>query len=143
MIKTFALIFGVLYVLIGILGFIPGMSQHTADMPRIAVEQSYGKLMGLFPVNILHNIVHLAIGAWGLLSSRSVGAARLYGKVLAVFYGLLTILGLIPNEGANTMMGLVPIFGHDVWLHGVSAIIAGYFGWLARDSDAAPTGAGV
>jgi hypothetical protein len=138
MIRTFALVFGIIYLLVGILGFIPGLNQHHADLPPIAVDSFYGRLMGLFPVNILHNVVHLAIGLWGLLASRNVGGARLYGKALAVLYGLLAIMGLIP--GLDTMFGLVPIFGHDVWLHALSALVAGYFGFVARESDGAPAG---
>jgi hypothetical protein len=136
MIKTFALVFGVIYVIAGIGGFIPGLTSHHADMPPIAVDSFYGRVMGLFPVNILHNLVHLAIGAWGILSSRSVSASRLFGKGLAILYGLLAILGLIP--ATNTMFGLVPIYGHDVWLHAGTALIAAYFGWVARESDGRP-----
>ena len=136
MIRTFALVFGIIYLLVGILGFIPGLNQHHADLPNITVDSFYGRLLGLFPVNILHNIVHIAIGAWGILSSRSVPASRLYGKGLAILYGLLAIMGLVP--GLNTMFGLVPIFGHDVWLHAGSALIAAYFGWIAHEGDGAP-----
>ena len=138
MIKMFALIFGVIYVIAGISGFVPALTPHTADMPPIAVESFYGRALGLFPVNILHNFVHIAIGIWGLLSSRSVSGARFFGRGLAVFYGLLAILGLIP--ATNTTFGLIPIYGHDVWLHAVSALIAAYFGFVARDSDAMPQG---
>ena len=134
MIKTFALAFGAIYLLVGILGFVPGLNDHNhADMPPIAVELHYGRLLGLFPVNIMHNAVHILIGIWGLLSAKSVGAARLFGKGIAIIYGLLTVLGLIP--GANTLFGLAPIFGHDVWLHALSALVAGYFGFVARDTD--------
>lgn len=139
MIRKFALIFGIIYVLVGILGFVPGLTSHHADMPPISIDSFYGKIMGLFPVNILHNIVHLAIGAWGILASRSVSGARFFGKALAIIYGLLAILGLIP--GANTMFGLVPIYGHDVWLHALSALIAAYFGFIARESDGLPANA--
>ena len=141
MIRTFALVFGIIYLLVGILGFIPGLNQHHADLPPIAVDSFYGRLMGLFPVNILHNIVHILIGTWGILSSRSVPAARLFGKGLAILYGLLAIMGLVP--GLNTMFGLVPIFGHDVWLHAGSALIAAYFGWIAREGDGAPRRSGI
>jgi hypothetical protein len=136
MIRKFALIFGIIYVLAGIAGFIPGLTQHHSDMPPIAVDSFYGRALGLFPVNILHNLVHLAIGAWGILASRSVGGARMFGKGLAVLYGLLAILGLIP--ATNTMFGLVPIYGHDVWLHAGTALIAAYFGFIARESDGRP-----
>jgi hypothetical protein len=133
MIKTFALIFGIIYVIAGISGFIPALTPHHADMPPIAVDSFYGRALGLFPVNILHNIVHLAIGFWGIVASRSVSGARFFGKGLAVLYGLLAILGLIP--ATNTMFGLVPIYGNDVWLHAGTALIAAYFGFVARDPD--------
>ena len=139
MIRTFALIFGIVYVLVGILGFVPGLTSHHADMPAITIDSFYGKILGLFPVNALHNIVHLAIGTWGILASRSVSGARFFGKGLAVFYGLLAILGLLPVT--NTLFGLVPIYGHDVWLHALSALVAAYFGFVARESDGLPANA--
>ena len=133
MIRKFALIFGIIYVIAGISGFIPGLTTHHSDMPPIAVDSFYGRALGLFPVNILHNIVHLGIGVWGIASSRSVSGARFFGKGLAVLYGLLAILGLIP--ATNTMFGLVPIYGNDVWLHAGTALIAAYFGFVARETD--------
>jgi hypothetical protein len=136
MVKMFALILGILYVIGGLAGFVPALSPHSHDMPPIAVDSFYGKAMGLFPVNILHNLVHLGIGAWGIIGSRSIDGARMFGKGLAVFYGLLAILGLIP--ATNTMFGLVPLYGNDVWLHAGTALIAAYFGFVARESDGAP-----
>lgn len=133
MVRTFALIFGIIYVLVGILGFIPGLSTHpTHPSGDLAVDSFHGDLLGLFPINILHNIVHLLIGLWGILASRSVSGARFYAKVLAIVYGLLAILGLFP--ATNTTFGLIPIGGNDVWLHALSALIAAYFGFVAKDS---------
>ena len=83
MVRKFALIFGIIYVLVGILGFIPSLSTHPADAPHLSVESGHGYLLGYFPINILHNIVHLIIGLWGLLASKSVSGARLFAKVLA------------------------------------------------------------
>ena len=52
MIRKFALIFGFIFVLVGILGFVPGANDHShTDMPSIAVDSFYGRLLGLFPVN--------------------------------------------------------------------------------------------
>ena len=137
MIRKFALIFGIIYLLVGILGFIPGANDHMhTDMPPIAVDSFYGRLLGIFPVNLMHNLVHILIGVWGIFASKAAGSSRMFGKGVAILYGLLTILGLIP--GANTLFGIAPIFGHDVWLHALSALVAGYFGFIARDSDGAP-----
>jgi hypothetical protein len=130
--RTFALIFGVAFLLIGISGFIPGLSTPPhAGHPPLAVEQNYGQALGLFPVNILHNIVHILFGIWGLLSYKSLGASKGYAKGVAISYAVLTVAGFIPN--LDTMFGLVPLFGNDIWLHALLAIIAAYFGWMHRD----------
>ena len=63
----------------------------------------------------------------GLGAYRSFSGARLYARATAIVYGLLTIMGLIP--GLNTVFGLLPLHGHDVWLHALLAIIAAYFGF--------------
>jgi hypothetical protein len=129
-VRTFALIAGVAYVGVGLLGFIPGVTQPPpSGAPDLAVDAGYGTLLGLFPVNILHNVVHLALGLWGLAASRAFAASRMYARGLAVIYGVLAVMGLIP--GLNTTFGLVPIFGHDVWLHALTAIVAAYLGWMA------------
>ena len=133
MIRTLALVLGVIYIIAGIAGFVPGLTTpHTADMPGLSVDMAHGRALGLFPVNVLHNIVHILIGIWGVLGSRSFAGARLFWRGLAIFYGLLAILGLIP--ATNTLFGLVPIYGHDVWLHAATALVAAYFGFVAKDS---------
>jgi uncharacterized membrane protein YtjA (UPF0391 family) len=133
MVRTFALVFGIIYLLVGILGFTGLATAPPAGDAHHNIQFGHSYLLGLFPVNTLHNIVHLIIGLWGLLASRSVSGARLYAKVLAIAYGLLAIMGIIPSETINTTFGLIPIYGHDVWLHALSALIAAYFGFVARD----------
>ena len=128
--RYFAIVAGVVYVLVGIMGFLPGIVQPPMpDMPPMAVNSGYGLLLGLFPINALHNLVHLIVGVAGLLCYRNGRSARTFARGLAIFYGLLTFMGLF--GGLNTMFGLVPIFGNDVWLHAFTALVAAYFGWLA------------
>lgn len=135
MVRTFALVFGVVYLLVGIAGFIPGLNNHdTTDLIKpLAVEAAHGRLMGLFPVNAMHNIVHILIGIWGIVGSRSLGGARLFARGVVVLYGLLTIMGLLPMPAMQTMFGLAPLYSHDIWLHALSALVAAYFGFVARD----------
>ena len=134
--RSFALVWGILFLLIGASGFIPGLLQpHGPGHPDLAVETLYGDALGLFPVNVIHSGLHILYGLWGLAASRSWSGARTYAKVVAISYGALVILGLIP--ATNTLFGLVPIFGNDVWLHALLAAPAIYFGFLHRDSDAA------
>jgi hypothetical protein len=83
--------------------------------------------------------VHLAVGLLGIFASIALDSSRLYSGALALFYGLLTILGLIPTT--QSMLGFVPIFGNDIWLHAVTAAIAAYFGFIATP-NLAELGAG-
>lgn len=129
--RTFALIVGIAYMAAGALGFVPQLlTPPPPGAPSMGITAFYGYLLGIFPVNFMHNLVHLATGAWGIAASRTMGGARAYSKAVAVIYGILTIMGVI--AGLNTMFGLAPIHGHDVWLHAVTALIAAYFGWVAR-----------
>lgn len=127
MLRKFALVFGLVFLVVGVLGFVPALVQPAHDAPQLAVEAGHGRLLGLFPINVLHNVVHLLIGALGVLGSRSAAGALLFARGLAIFYGLLAVLGLVP--ATNTLFGLVPIHGHDVWLHAASALLAAYFGF--------------
>ncbi|HEX8125077.1 MAG TPA: DUF4383 domain-containing protein [Allosphingosinicella sp.] len=130
--RTFALIFGIAFLLIGASGFIPGLNQPGTPDPGLTMTHGYGHALGLFPVNTLHNIVHLLFGVWGIVAYKSYGGSRSYFRVVAVVYGLLTILGLL--EPTRTTFGLVPIYGNDVWLHALLALVAAYFGWVNRDT---------
>lgn len=124
-----AQIAGWAFVLVGALGFFfSGMSMESD--PELAP-----KLLGLFPVNVLHNIVHLLFGVWGIAASRAHASARTYARVAGVAYLLLVGLAFIDP----TTFGLVPIGGHDVWLHailGASLLAAGFF--LRDATPAAP-----
>lgn len=130
MLKTFALIWGVLFLVAGVGGFIPALSPPTSH-PGLTMEHGSALALGLFPVNTLHNIAHILFGVWGLLAARSVGASRGYAQAVAVAYGLLIILGLLPQT--NNLFGLVPLHGNDVWLHVVLAVPAAYFGFIHRE----------
>lgn len=132
--RTFALIFGIVFLAVGVAGFVPGLVQplHEGHPP---VTGNAGQLLGLFPVNELHNAVHILFGLWGLAASRSLGGAVLYARGIAIAYGLLTIAGFIPQ--LNTLFGLVPLYGNDIWLHALLALVGAYFGWVNRSPAAA------
>lgn len=128
--RTFSLVFGIVFLAIGVLGFVPGLL-HAHDNPAVRVDGGLGLLFGLFPVNWLHNLVHVLFGVWGLAAARSPGAGRMYAKSVAVIYAILTVMGLLPF--LNTTFGLVPVYGHDIWLHAVLAAVAAYFGFAYRE----------
>jgi len=131
-VRYFAIAAGLVYVLVGLMGFVPVINvPGPPDAPDIAVDSFYGYLLGLFPVNVLHNLVHLAIGAWGFWGyANGISGSRMFARGLAVVYGVLAVMGLIPV--LNTTFGLIPIFGHDIWLHAGTAALAAYFGWFHR-----------
>lgn len=127
--RRFALIFGLIFLVAGIAGFVPGLTmEHTH--PDVRVTAGMGLLLGLFPVNVLHNLAHLLFGFWGLFASTSDGAARLYGKAVAIIYGVLMVMGLIQAMNLYTAFGFVPLYGWDVALHAGLAAVAAYFGFV-------------
>jgi hypothetical protein len=126
--STFALVFGIAYLAAGLMGLIPALLvPPPADAPPTTFTLFYGYLLGLFPVNLLHSLVHMVIGVWGISAwsgrSSSVGFAR----SLAVLYGVLAVMGMIPMM--STTFGMAPMYGNDIWLHAATALVAAYFGW--------------
>ena len=127
--RTFALIFGIVFLLAGIAGFIPALLQPPQG-GAIAPGAHHMMLLGMFPVNTLHNCVHILFGLWGLAASRGAASAVLYARGVAIIYALLVVCGFIP--ALDTLFGLVPLYGNDIWLHLALAIVAAYFGWVNR-----------
>jgi len=121
MVQRVAQLFGVVFLLVGVLGFV------TTGMNMEASMESAPKLLGLFPVNALHNIVHLLFGVWGLMAARSLAGAVQFAKIGGGVYVVLAILGFI----APTTFGLIPIGGNDIWLHAVIGIVLLYVGLTA------------
>ena len=121
MVRTAAKAFGFVFVLIGILGFVPGL---TTD----------GNLLGLFHVNVLHNIIHLASGIVALLAGySSLRNSKLYFQVFGVVYALVAVLGFV--SGDSDIVGLVANNMADNLLHVVIAVTALYLGFGKSTSD--------
>jgi len=107
----FALVFGIVYVLIGVLGFVGPLA-------------SGGLLLGLFGVNPLHNLIHLVIGALLLFGSTSPANAKTINLAAGIVYLLVGLLGLL----GILLPGLINNNPPDTVLHLVSGILALYFG---------------
>lgn len=114
-----ALVVGVAFLVPGVLGFIPGITTHF-DMLDFAGHESGAKLLGIFGISVLHNIVHLAFGIAGLIFARTASGARGYLIVSGVIYLLLSIYGLIVDQASAA--NFVPIDSADNWLHLVLAV---------------------
>ncbi|HKX91585.1 MAG TPA: DUF4383 domain-containing protein [Sphingomicrobium sp.] len=127
--RRFALVWGILFLVIFASGVVPGLLQPPGVTdPHLAMDSMYGRALGLFPVNLLHDLVHLLFGIWGILAYRSFDAARTFARATAIIYAVFAVMGLVP--GLDTTFGLVPLFSHDVWLHVLLAAGAAYFGFV-------------
>ena len=124
--QTLALVFGVVFLLVGILGFIPGI---TEDAPGdFAGEDSDGSLLGLFQVSVLHNLAHLAFGI-GILAARRHDWALTYLLVGGLAYAGLFLLGIVGG------LDWLPADDNDDWLH--LALAAALLGsWYAGKKEA-------
>lgn len=113
-VQTAALVFGVLYLAVGVLGFLPFAHPN-------------GALFGIFKVNALLDLVHVVIGVAGLAAAASVGNSRAFGQIAGAVLVLLGVFGIF----AVRPLGLLDLGGADIGLHLVSGAILAYFGFLA------------
>ena len=133
-VQTAALAVAAVFVLVGILGFIPGITTNY-DTLAFAGDGSDAKLLGLFEVSILHNIVHLLFGVAGLAMAKNARSATTYLIGGGIIYLVLTVYGfVIPQDGAANF---VPVNDADNWLHlllGIGMIALGLPGRRAVDA---------
>ncbi|HLQ13131.1 MAG TPA: DUF4383 domain-containing protein [Steroidobacteraceae bacterium] len=119
MLKTAAILFGVVFLVVGVLGFVPGI---TTDQ----------MLLGIFHVNGAHNVVHVLSGAIALWTGRTSAAyARVYFRVFGVVYALVALLGFYVGNGM--LLGLISNNVPDTWLHVAIAVVALTLGFAAKD----------
>jgi hypothetical protein len=112
-VQRFAQVFGAVYVLVGVAGFIPPLLIGSA--PGV-LEPFAGLLLALFAVNWFHSLAHLAIGAVGVAVYRSYSGSKAYALALGVAYAALFVLGVLTADVA-TLGGLLPLNGLDDVLH--------------------------
>jgi hypothetical protein len=121
MIKKIAVIFGVVFLIVGICGFIPALVPN-------------GHLLGIFHVNAAHNLIHLATGTVavlvGLMSER---ASRIFFIVFGLVYGLVAVIGFMDPE--KPILGMVAHNLADAWLHSGIAIFSLICGFIKRPSE--------
>lgn len=110
---------GAVFLLVGILGFIPGITTNF-DQLAFAGHGSGALLLGLFMVSVLHNLVHAAFGVAGLLLSRTRSGAKNFLIVGGAVYAVLWLYGLVIDHGGPA--NFVPVNTADNWLHLVLAI---------------------
>ena len=107
MAKTFGMLFGIVFLAVGILGFVPGVTKDEM-------------LLGIFHVNTMHSVVHIASGAVFLFASMAgAGAARLWFKIFGLVYAVVAVLGFMNPNGP--LLGMMSNNPATTWLHVVLA----------------------
>jgi hypothetical protein len=119
MVKAAAIIFGIVFLAVGILGFVPGVT--TNDM-----------LLGIFMVNAAHSVVHVASGVIFLIAGMAgPGASRTWFRIFGVVYAVVAILGFMTPSGM--LLGLISNNMAVTWLHVILAVAMLFFGFVAKD----------
>jgi hypothetical protein len=110
MVKSAAMLFGIVFLAIGILGFVPGITKDEM-------------LLDIFIVNPAHSVVHIASGVVALLCAMSgAGAARIYFQIFGIVYAIVAILGFMQPNGM--LLGLISNNPSDTWLHVAIAVVS-------------------
>jgi hypothetical protein len=120
--KKLSVIFGVVFLAIGILGFVPGITQEE-------------HLLGIFHVNAAHNAVHILTGLIALAAGlASEHAATLFFRIFGVAYGLVAVLGFF--AGDQPILGFISNNAADTWLHVGIAAVSLILGFAVKESAA-------
>ena len=124
MIKTMAVLFGVVFLVVGILGFVPAVTKDQM-------------LLGIFHVNTAHNAVHLLSGVVALLCGMSgAGASRWYFRIFGLVYGAVAVMGFMAG-GDTMLLGLISDNMADTWLHVGIAAVSLLLGFMPASTETA------
>ncbi len=133
MARRYALVVGVIYVVVALISLLPAFSTRPADFPPLRLDVSYGLFLGLFAQNIVNKLALLAFGVAGIAvattGTRDQAEERsvLYARAVFAIMGLAAILGFSPATW--TFFGLWPLWGNEVLLHAANALLGAYFGF--------------
>lgn len=126
--RLIARILGLLFLIAGVFGFVPWVAPAAPfDAPVITLDAAYRMLFGLFPVNAALDVLHMLFGLWGLIAGARFNGAVVYCRGLVWIALVLVVLGTIPIT--NTLFGVAPIYGWDIALYVLVAIVAAYGGY--------------
>ncbi|GAA1131647.1 DUF4383 domain-containing protein [Citricoccus alkalitolerans] len=131
-VQVVAMVYGVVFLLVGIAGFIPGLTTNYETM-QFAGHHSEAMLMGIFQVSILHNVVHVLYGIAGLALARTGTMTRHYLLWGGIVYLLLWLYGLF--IGHDSPANFVPFNNADNWLHLGLGVTMVALSFLPRRTD--------
>jgi hypothetical protein len=120
MLRKICVLFGIVFVAIGALGFVPGITDGE-------------HLLGIFHVNAAHNVVHIVSGVAALIcASISTHAARMYFRVFGLIYALVAVMGFV--SGDQPILGIISNNMADTWLHVAIAAVSLLLGFVVREA---------
>lgn len=131
--RKFALIGGIVMLAMGLLSLIPALYLYpqNVELPGLMVQTSYGLFLGIFPMNIFNKVALILFGLAGIGATRapttSLPKSITWSRWVFFVMAPLAVLGLFPQT--NTLNGYWPLFGAEVWAHGIFAILGAYFGF--------------
>ncbi len=129
--KKFALYGGIVMLVMGVLALVPNLYWGAADLPGLNVEYSYGYFLGTFAMNIFNKAALIVLGLLGIAASswrnNSLPMSIKYSRLVMVIMAALAVLGMF--EQTNTLFGYLPLFGYEIAIHGLFAVLGGYFGY--------------
>ena len=139
--QTCALTLGIIFLILGIAGFIPAFTTIPGETFDSALPlnvdgiypKGFGLLFGVFPTNSIHNLFHILVGGLGIAAS-TTGKGRLFNQVFGISYIAIVVMGTLPM--AKTVFGIMPIFGNNIWWNGLTGAIATYFGFFGKNPEA-------
>ena len=124
MVKTMAVLFGVIFLVVGILGFVPAVTKDQM-------------LLGIFHVNAAHNAVHLLSGVVALFCGMSsLSASRMYFRIFGLVYGAVAVMGFMAG-GDTMLLGLISNNMADTWLHVGIAAVSLLLGFMPASAETA------
>jgi len=134
--KNFALIGGLVMLIMGLISFVPAMNV-TEGLPPLYVNMSYGMFLDLFPMNVFNKMALLAFGIGGLAAyfttKDTLHYSIVFSKIVSWVMGALALLGLFPQT--ITLFVYWQFFVFEIFTHGIFALIGGYYGYIANKED--------
>ena len=139
--NTCALTLGIIFLILGIAGFIPALTTVPGETFDSAIpltadgiySKGFSLLLGVFPTNLMHNLFHILVGGLGIAAAKT-NAGRTYNQIFGISYIAIVIMGTLPL--AKTVFGIMPVFGNNIWFNGLTGAIATYYGFFGGNQEA-------
>lgn len=125
--RRFAAVWGVLYLCLGLMGFVPALWERPPSAPLLSIRVFYASLFGVFVVNIVLSMMHFVIGLWAVMAANNRYSSLRFVQAATGIFGVLGIAGLMPIAAVKPLYGTLPLYGYNAWRYLATAAVALYF----------------